>query len=92
MTSEREERAARAERHLREHAIDSRQRRWFWARTAIACWLWALPGFVAAAWAFHTTDPELGAILFNTGMVLVPAAVLTVLARAIHVAMDRGWL
>ena len=83
---------ARAERHLRESAADARQRRWFWVRTAIACWLWALPGFVTAAWAFHTTDPELGTILFSAGMVLVPAAVLTVLARAIHVAMDRGWL
>lgn len=92
MTSDREERAARAERHLREHEADSRERRWFWVRTAIACWLWALPGFVTAAWAFHTSDPALGEILLGAGMVLVPAAVLTVLARAIHVAMERGWL
>ncbi|MDF1503396.1 hypothetical protein [Roseisolibacter sp. H3M3-2] len=92
MVIEREERAARAERHLREYAADARERRWFWVRTALACWVCAVPGFVCAAWAFHTTDPELGEILLDAGLVLVPAAVLTVLARAIHTAQDRGWL
>lgn len=83
---------AMAERHLREWKEDSRVRRWFWIRTAIACWLCAMPGFLMGAWAFHVTDPELGGILLKGGMILVPIALLAVIGRAIHVAQDRGWL
>lgn len=92
MSVRREAYEAMAERHVREWREDARTRRWFWIRTAIACWLWCLPGFVMAAWAFRVTDPELGAILLRGGMVLVPTALLIVIGRAIHVAQDRGWL
>jgi len=92
MAVDREGYEAMAERHLREWKADTRVRRWFWIRTAIACWLWCLPGFLMGAWAFHVTDPELGAILLKGGTILVPIALLVVIGRAVHIAQDRGWL
>lgn len=92
MSGHREGYEEMAERHLREWKEDTRTRRRFWIRTAITCWLCALPGFLMGAWAFRVTDPELGAILMKGGTILVPIALLTVIGRAIHVAQDRGWL
>lgn len=92
MPIRREAYEAMAERHLREWKEDTRARRRFWTRTAFACWLWSMPGFLLGAWAFRVTDPELGAILLRAGTVLVPIALLAVIGRAIHVAHDRGWL
>jgi hypothetical protein len=81
-----------AERHLREWRADTRVRRRFWMRTTVLGWLCAAPGFLMAAWAFHVTDPELGAILLRAGSVTVIVAVLAVVGRAIHTAQERGWL
>jgi hypothetical protein len=81
-----------AARHLREWQADTRVRRRYWVRTALLGWLGAAPGFAMAAWAFHVTDPELGAILLRAGTVWVIVAVLIVVGRAIHTAQERGWL
>jgi hypothetical protein len=81
----------RIERHLQEWQADRRARRRFWIRTVISLWLFALPGFVCGAWAFHVNDPELGGILLQSGQLLVGVAVLGVVYRAILVSRDRGW-
>ena len=92
MTSREEAYREVTARHLREWEIDTRARRRFWIWTTFAVWLWAMPGFAMAAWAFHVTDPELGKILLQAGTITVIVAVLTVVARAIHTAQHRGWL
>jgi hypothetical protein len=81
-----------AERHEREHRVDSWARRWFWVRTACWCWVWAILGLVPAGWAFRVTDVELGRILLDAAYVVTIAGVLGTLGRAVVVAERRGWL
>ena len=81
-----------AARHLREHAVDSRQRRWFWIRTALLCWLFGGAGLVLVMWAFHVTDEGIGRILLLSGQLVALVGIVATVWRAIWVAQERGWL
>ena len=81
-----------AARNEREHRADTRVRRWFWVRVIGLCWLWAVIGLIAAGWAFHVTDPELGHVLLLAGQLVTLIGVLGTLGWAAVAARDRGWL
>ena len=80
-----------AERHRREEAQDTRDRRWFWVRVILLCWLWALLGLGCAAFAFHTNDPELGMVFMYAGQLVTLVGVLGTLGWSLAASEKRGW-
>lgn len=84
-------REAIAERHHREHVDDTRDRRRFWIRVILLCWLWAGVGLVLAGLAFHTTDVDLGHIYLYAGQLVTLVGVLATLGWALVQSEKRGW-
>lgn len=80
-----------AARNEREERLDARTRRWFWVRAILLCWMWALIGLFLGAFAFHTTDAELGHISMLAGELVTLVGVLGTVAWAVHESAKRGW-
>jgi len=91
MSIDRPSREAIADRNRRDHVRDSRDRRWFWIRVILVCWLWSGIGLVLGAWGFHTTDVELGHIFLYAGQLVTLVGVLGTLGWALVQSERRGW-
>ena len=80
-----------AERNRRQHREDVRERRRFVLLVSLLCLVWTGVGLVLGAWAFHTTDVELGHVFMTAGKLVTWVGVLATLAWARHRSRDRGW-
>jgi hypothetical protein len=80
-----------AARHAREDREDARSRRWFWVRVLLVCWAWVGVGLALEAYAFYTTDPEIGHIALLAGQIVGFAGVLGTLGWAAIQSEARGW-
>ncbi len=83
-----QERAAEVARHERE--VESDVRRAYLA-TLAGCALWLLAGLSLMAWAFHTTDPQLGQAAFLGGLIVGYAGITVTLARHYLRGERHGW-
>jgi hypothetical protein len=83
-----EERAAELARDEREVRRDVR--RAFIAAIA-GCALWLLAGLGLMAWAFHTTDPQLGQAALLGGLIVGNAGITVTLARYYVRGERHGW-
>ncbi|MGQ0647470.1 MAG: hypothetical protein ACT4P7_07845 [Gemmatimonadaceae bacterium] len=69
-----------------------RERRWIFVRAILFCLLCSAAGLTCIAWAVHTTDQQLGLILFWGGLLIGNAGILVSVARALSRAATEGWL
>ena len=59
-------------------------------RTALVCWGWCALGGVFVAWAFHTTNEQLGWASLYTGIIISVAGQVHALAGAYRRGEKRG--
>ena len=91
MKSRKELYAEISARNRQQHHDDVRERRRFVLLVSLLCLFWAAIGLVLGAWAFHTTDVELGRIFLTTGKLVTWVGVIATLVWARHRSRDRGW-